>query len=293
MIRWRFKQDLLFYRFCFILLHRNLILVFFKKGVAMFAWKEYYAAERLSRHDQIITIAKKHWQQSEVPKNITDVIQSGGILSFPHTFLDDSMMPLMHSIGAIYKAKRSKVLAIGVLHGKKEQEFSLDGLVYVAKLYAEANNLMPLSFTEIYRQISVKDIAQRDRDIRLLIRKGGSLKNELDSDTAVVMTGDLVHYGYGYGDQSPQQLDSLPDILQSRITELLGVIYHKRDSLLFIEKSLAVKNDQIAPAIIVNALFNSPLDYSIFSFMLSDYSPILKSASPTVVASVHYGVYPQ
>ncbi len=260
------------------------------------AWKEYYAEERRQRKDQIIAVAKTHWQHPAASKNMHDIIESGGVLSFPHTFLDDSMMPIMHTIHTIYKAKKSKVFAVGVLHGERKQEFSLDGLTTIAKLYAQANNLTPLSFTEIYHSISVKDTEKRDKDIRLLTKKAKSLKSELDSDTAIVMTGDLVHFGYGYGDKNlhPHDRplhDRLPNIFL-QIIDLLDTIYKARDPLLFIEKSLAVKNDQIAPAIFVNALFDSRVSYSIFSYTLSDYSSILKFPPPTVVASLHYGVYP-
>jgi hypothetical protein len=256
-------------------------------------WLEYYARERHLRRQRILTEAKAHWETIGTrPADMIDTIDRGGILSFPHTFLDASIGSLLNVIGAIYRSGKTNVLALGVLHGSTEStEFSLAGFVEVAELYECINQLAPLSITKVYHPPFDRVRAQSIEFVDSLREMASRLRDEIGHDTAVVMTGDLAHYGCGYGTQEPQT-DGLCDSLRTQVAGSLDAVFRKRDYRSFIERSYAIKNDQIGAALLASMLLPRPLSYSIFSFELSDYSQIVRAQRPTVVASVCYGVFP-
>lgn len=261
-------------------------------------WKEYYAKERLLSKDKIIANAQEHWHaDNSVALDMAKIVRRGGITSFPHTFLADSMLPLMNVIKSMYLAGKRNVIALGVLHGisadAESLEFSLDGLVEIAKLYADVNRLESLSITKSYHPPLEPSLVRSKIFLDLTLEISCEINKAIKSDAAVVMTGDIVHYGWGYGTTSPMATaDGLQETLRGQVLECLNALYCDGNVDLFIERSYSLKNDQIGAAILANMLLPHPVAYKVFSFSLSDYVPILQSQSPTVVASICYGVFP-
>lgn len=110
-------------------------------------WKEYYARERAQKHDIIVEECRRA-HTTIIDREVADVLQHGGICSFPHTRLEDSLEAIIRIVGALYKTGKRKVIALGVLHNagedREKKEFSLDGFEHIAKMYAEINGTEPL-----------------------------------------------------------------------------------------------------------------------------------------------------
>lgn len=261
---------------------------FFYSMMSLKDMKDYYARERGNYNSEEI-IKKSLGQKDE---DVTEVIKQNGILSFPHTFLADSINPLVRTIRALYECNKTSVIALGVQHSQDPQqqvyEFSLDNFVYFAEEYARINKLQPLDIIKVfppdYRDFSSEDYLKR------LLEEGEELRFVANSEMAFVMTGDLAHYGYGYSTQNPLHA-VYEEVIEQSIVHGLNLLYHERDYGRFIEESLRVKNDQISTAIMASSFLGGDLDFKVFSLNFSDYSALLKAEKPTVVASVFYGVY--
>lgn len=250
--------------------------------------KDYYADERENYKSKVEEIIKKSLEQED--KDVLEVVKQDGILSFPHTFLADSVDPLVRTIRALYKCGKTSVIALGVQHSPDPQqqvhEFSLDNFVYLAEEYARINELQPLNIIKVfppdYRDFSSEEYLKK------LKQEGEELRFLFNAGTAVVMTGDLAHYGYGYSTQNP--LKEYEKIIEQSIMQSLNLLYHEGDYENYIKKSLPAKNDQISTAIMASSFLGGDLDFKVFSLEFSDYSDLLKEKKPTVVASVFYGL---
>lgn len=267
-------------------------------------WKEYYALERAQKRGEIETAVRERGR-APLDDEVADVLNRGGILSFPHTRLEDSLDALIRIVDGLYKTGKRKVIALGVLHNsgedREQKEFSLDGFEHIAKMYAEANGTEPLEIEKVYPP--PKD--NGNPDVQTLEAAGEALRGKVGSDTAVVMTGDLVHYGHAYlrGGESGYELAPKEDeidaenhekIINAWIDEGLELVYHKKDYGTFLNKHKPrALNDQGRVAIMASAFLGDGLEYKLFYRKLSDYSSVLDAKKPTVVASVFYGVQPK
>lgn len=267
-------------------------------------WKAHYAQERNQRRRELVDIVRASWEEPMIDAEDTEVIKvlkNNGILSFPHTYLDDSLEAVLRTVNSLYKTQKEKVIALGVLHGNSEssedEEFSLDTFEDIVRLYASVNQLKPIKIKKLYppRKETGKSY------IQTLKEAGESLRAEVDNKTAVVMTGDISHYGYGYLTDEEKQAGRIIDeegyqnLIENWINEGLDLVYHKKDYEEFLRKqwNSEVKNDQVAVAIMASAFLGENLDCKMMSkhVKLSDYSKIVPPhKKPTVVASVFYGV---
>jgi len=119
--------------------------------------------------------------------------------------------------------------------------------------------------------------AERDKaidagDLEAIVRSaesfGRSLKGRIGPDTAVVMTGDLVHYGYGYS--MTEILDDPADIINGYVERALELLYRDDDPLRWLKYSREIKNDQALVGIAVNEALGKSLKHRIFTSELSD-----------------------
>ncbi len=257
-------------------------------------WSDYYRRERSRREVELRDSVRESW-------NVTDddgpreVLEKGGALSFPHTYIDGSLEALIRTIRAIHRSGKSKVLALGVLHGGNydhpELEFSLDGFRAVSQIFSQELGLSPLKIDEVFLPLR----GRLGKDMSVFteehLRFGLELRGRVDDDTAIVLTGDLRHFGHGYG------IEVIPEdhemVIFRHIGEMLDLLYGKRDLLSFVEMAKERMNDQIANGTALASLLEGDLEYRIFYQRLSDYSGVLGSKKPTVVASVFYGVWPK
>lgn len=264
-------------------------------------WKEYYARERAQKRGEIETAVRERGR-APLDGEVADVLNRGGILSFPHTRLEDSLDAIIRIVDGLYKTGKRKVIALGVLHNSGEdrerKEFSLDGFEHIARMYAKVNGAEPLEIEKIYPPLK----EEGKPDVQTLEAAGEALREKVDSRTAVVMTGDLVHYGHAYlrGGEAGYELAPKEDeidvenhekIMNTWIDEGLELVYHKKDYEAFLGKHKPVAlNDQGRVAIMASSFLGDRLEYKIFYRKLSDYSDVLNAKKPTVVASVFYGV---
>jgi hypothetical protein len=254
-------------------------------------WKDYYLSERKDHQEEIRSMMIAQWERAD--PDVVEVLRKGGALSVPHTMLHTSMLPLIRTVKAVYGAGKHKVLAVGLIHGKtgsSSEEFCLDGIGYFLDMAKEVLDLPEVKletvFAERDRTIDAEDL---ERIVENMESFGRDLKERIDPDTAVVMTGDMVHYGYGYN--MTEVLDDPTELIQGNVERALDLLYAKDDPLEWLKFSRAIKNDQIFVGIAVKAALGKGLKHRIFSSEISDYSDVLSAREPTVVASVFYGVW--
>lgn len=252
------------------------------------SWKEFYDLERREMkdaiHDRILDALRT------CDRDVLEVIERGGVLSFPHTVLHGSLDPLVKTARALIESGRKRVLALAVLHSDDVQdEFSMDGFEYVLE---EMKKEMGVEYPEIsilyppLSKVDPKDLGDR---IRGAVEDGGSVKDRLDEDTALVITGDLCHFGKTYN-----RVTECKDVeaqIDEWIEEALDLVYRRGDVDAFVKHARRIGNDQWLLNITVRSLMGGDLDYRIFQKKVTDYSRILGEPPPTVVASYFYGVW--
>ncbi len=257
-------------------------------------WSDYYRRERNSRDVELRDSVREVWNVTD-DEGPREVLEKGGALSFPHTHINGSLEALIRTIRAIHRSGKNKVLAIGVLHGgyydRPELEFSLDGFRAVSVIFSEELGLPPLEIDEVFLPFRGRLGEDLSVFAEEYLRFGRELRGRVDDDTAIVLTGDLTHFGHGYG------VEDIPEdherMIFHNIEEMLDILYRKGDHLSFVEMAKKRLNDQIANGTALASLLEGPLDYRIFYGRLSDYSDVLETEKPTVVASVFYGVWPK
>jgi len=251
-------------------------------------WKAYYSEERERRKGELEARARSLWDGPD--KDVDAVLKRGGALSFPHTYLDSSFMPLLRTVRAVHRSGKSKVLALGVVHSfdydPEKEEFSLDGLSFMLDLVESALGQPKIG---LKRRFVVRDrsLTEPELMVKDIEAKGKALMKELDDDTALLITGDLVHYGHGYG-----MTDVAEDLglIDRMIGSDLELLYERKDHLGYLLSARKNMNDQAVVGIVAGTLLGSPLEHRVFSCEMTDYSEILGTKRPTVVASVLYGV---
>lgn len=241
--------------------------------------------------------------RAPLDNGVADVLKTGGILSFPHTRLEDSLEAPIRIVDGLYKTGKRKVIALGVLHNNsgedngEQKEFSLDGFEHIARMYAEVNGTEPLEIEKVYPPTPPKEYGKSE--VQTLKAAGEALRAKVVSSdtTAIVMTGDLVHYGHAYlksGKENEIDAENFEKTINSWIDEGLETVYHKNDYETFLsEHNPKALNDQGRVAIMASAFLGDKLEYKIFYRKLSDYSNVLGAKKPTLVASVFYGVQPK
>jgi len=253
-------------------------------------WKRYYHHERTDRLDEI-RLRIDEFRSAEDPE-VDEILGSGGALSFPHTHLDHSLIPVVRTVMGIIRGKFDRVIALGVLHRtsewRTEDEFSLDGFRDILDIAVDMEGIEKPELKEIYLPRNREYMHDIDETVTDLTGIGREVSSRMEDRTALVMTGDLVHYGHGYGTSDPS--DDPGGMISRWIVEGLDRVYVDKDYRSFLEWSRKRMSDQGAVAVTASSILGSDLDHRIISSEIADYTAILRTASPTVVASVFYGV---
>ena len=181
------------------------------------SWKEYYSREREMNKDLIDAELLKWWEMDDPV--VDDIFEKGGALSFPHTFLSASMIPIIRTVRGILRSGKKNILALGVMHGVSGfdpvSEFSLDGFEY---LLDRAGDILNIDIPDITKTYLPSDTIDRDKpdqifdSIKKEVQKFESGYSKMDS---IVLTGDLVHYGKLYGSKVIE--DEQEVVIQSSI----------------------------------------------------------------------------
>ena len=166
-------------------------------------------------------------------------------------------------------------------------EFSLDTFLAVLALYARARGLDTLPVLPLYIGLTRGPDGSFDTADAL----AAWLADAVTSKTAVVSTGDLVHYGHAYCGQRemvglPEDLGSLTDYFRGQVEEALSLALRDQDYDEYHRiAATRLKADHRNVLPVLAQYLGSGASCELLSFSLSDYAPILGVAPPCVVAS--------
>ncbi len=166
-------------------------------------------------------------------------------------------------------------------------EFSLDNFLALVVLRARELERAPLAVLPVFIGLTRGPGA----DFAVARRLGRWLAAAAGPRTAVVTTGDLVHYGHAYSaaremEGRPTDPAQLTRHFRAQVEEALAAALHNRDYETFHRASSnALKSDQRHILPVVAEYLGSGARHRILSFCLSDYAWILGVAPPCVVAS--------
>jgi len=256
------------------------------------SWKEYYSQERISRSKIIDESFQNFWDEED--PSVEEILKDGGILSFPHTYLDTSLVPTIRTVRAILKNDINEIAALGVLHRisglNTENEFSLDTFKYVLDRACALLDRPKPRLIEIYLPKERIDRNKPDETIEQIEMEIGLHLKGLNSDVGFVMTGDLAHYGNYYGTTDPK---TNPDEkIYEMIRSGLDLIFVQGKIDRYFAHALLTLNDQIGPAIAAKVIIGKSVNVSLFNREMSDYSEVFQVAPPCKVASIFYGISP-
>ncbi|HED04915.1 MAG TPA: hypothetical protein ENI60_09220 [Candidatus Fraserbacteria bacterium] len=123
------------------------------------------------------------------------------------------------------------------------------------------------------------------------------LKEHTGPGTAIVTTGDLVHYGTAYS--TPQEMAAKPqgqaeleEFFLRRTQEALDLACRHDYQGFFQIASQELKDDQRQILPLIGEYLGSGMSYQFLQFGLSDYSAILEVEPPCLVASALVGFLP-
>ncbi len=167
------------------------------------------------------------------------------------------------------------------------REFSLDTFLAACAFYARLRGVDALPVCPMFVGLT------RDPDgtFGTAARLAGWLHENVGPRTAVVSTGDLVHYGHAYSawsemEKLPLDHGSLTEHFRNQVEEVLDLAFRDRDFEEYHQAaSLKLKADHRNLLPVVVEYLGKRASYELLDFSLSDYAHILGVAPPCVVAS--------
>jgi len=291
-------------------------------------------------------------QYASGDKSITDALNTGGLVSFPHTTLDYSGEMTTRVVTSLYASGVERVVALGVIHAGAlskhyqgpfaellnphvaplvrkthletfggafirsdsqtafgsirlipsikswksirmddrllEGEFCLDYFLSILRLAADRLEREPLPVLPIYSGASFDPTTG---SFALATEVATDIARLRDGKTAIVITGDLVHYGTTYSEEGkmdgkPTTIAELEQYFLPLVEESLHLITRTKDYLAafnLLDKTL--HNDQRFLLPVVGELLGDDATFEIKEFHLSDYAPIWQVNPPCAVAS--------
>ncbi|HHR84765.1 MAG TPA: hypothetical protein ENL23_00275 [Candidatus Acetothermia bacterium] len=170
--------------------------------------------------------------------------------------------------------------------GLLQNEFSLDSFFSLTSLYAKVHRMLPIPVLPIYVGMTRDPVSG---SFAVADDLADLLRSMVAPDTAIVTTGDIVHYGTAYT-PAEKMLDldeeELEPLFRRECERIFSLAITKQDLVgAFHDSNEILRSDQryILPAIVKYLGQNA--GFRILSFSLSDYSQILETARPCVVAS--------
>jgi len=165
-------------------------------------------------------------------------------------------------------------------------EFSLDSFFSLMALYARMHGVSPISVSPIYIGMT-RDPLTGSFDVASDIAR--LLRGFRDERTAIVTTGDIVHYGTAYT-PAEKMLDLLDDQLEPHFRaesqRIISLAMEKQDLAgAFLDSNEILRSDQRYILPVICQYLGNKGQFRILSFSLSDYSLILSTPRPCVVAS--------
>jgi predicted class III extradiol MEMO1 family dioxygenase len=169
-------------------------------------------------------------------------------------------------------------------------EFSLDAFFSLLALHAAERRVEPIPVLPLF--VSLTRDPRGSFEVASEIAQW--LSGVVDARTALVATGDLVHYGNGYS--SPKEMEGKPrdpanleSFFLRRVRHSLDLALRERDYAGFFAICAELKSDQRQIVPVIGEYLGAGASYEILRFELSDYSRILAVPPPCVVASALVG----
>ena len=167
-------------------------------------------------------------------------------------------------------------------------EFCLDYFLAILRLAADHFNRDPLPVIPIYSGASFDPLTD---SFTLATDVAAEIAQLLGPKTAIVITGDLVHYGITYS--SKEEMNEKPTTvldLEKYFLPLVEESFHlvakeKRYSAAFDRLNRVLHSDQRFLLPVIGELLGDDASFEILEFHLSDYAPIWNVKPPCVVAS--------
>ena len=174
-----------------------------------------------------------------------------------------------------------------------ESEFSLDTFVSIMRLAADVFGKPPIPVELVFVGMTRHPVTGSFEEARSLADR---LRRRVSSSTAIVATGDLVHYGtaYGLSESDAEDVDStdLERTLRSELETTLDLATNHRDLEGAYQRSRHVlMNDQRELLAVIVECLGERSGFEIIRLGFSDYTEILSVPPPCLVASalVVYG----
>ena len=167
-------------------------------------------------------------------------------------------------------------------------EFCLDYFLSILRLAAGRLDRAPLPVRPIYIGASFDPTTG---SFAISSEIAAEIEQLRDDKTAIVLTGDLVHYGTNYSE--PREMEGRPtDIAELEryflplVKESFRLVAKEKDyPAAFNLLNDVLHNDQRFLLSVVGEILGDNACFEIMDFHLSDYAPIWKVDPPCVVAS--------
>lgn len=277
-------------------------------------WKKFYGAERESIGDA--------WIDRMIETAEVFEISSQKSLIFPHTMLAATGRMTAAAAVRVVRSGCDRVLALGVLHGGREQdaelvnrakkgdaaalsaarrihgplaasdgglwtdEFSLDNFKYFVERAAVINGHRAPEIIERYPFLTGTD--------PLSLPGIDELFDLVEQGVPVVATADMVHHGVGYGAPLDESLDEWETdavaIARSWIEEGIRALAEK-DYGRFLQNADRVKSDFRHSGPVLREVLGA-FGHEVSEVRLVDYADVLKAGVPTWVAGVMIQLVP-
>ena len=193
--------------------------------------------------------------------------------------------------GSIYLAHPSLSFSAALrkdTKGHLANEFSLDTFMILLSFYYRSQGEDPPVVTPLYIGMTRDPVSG---SFAVASQVAELVRRLVTPRTAVVATGDLVHYGTAYTpkemmDGMPKEYEAVTKYFRGQVEHALWLSLVKRahpEAFWLCDKLL--NNDQRYLLPVITEFSRSPADYVIVEFKLSDYTGILKVNAPCVVAS--------
>ncbi len=166
-------------------------------------------------------------------------------------------------------------------------EFSLDTFRGVVRVAADALGRPPLRVLPVYVGMTRDPLSGSFEAAEAV---ADWVRSVVDASTAVVATGDLVHYGTAYGgawaSACAASNDALERLLRAEAERVLELALRERewDEAYRLSRE-RIGNDQREMLAVLSSYFRGGASGRLVSFELSDYAGILGAEPPCLVAS--------
>ncbi len=187
--------------------------------------------------------------------------------------------PLPCEVPGILRRDRDTIL---------KREFSLDLFLSLVRLVADLDPAPPLRVLPLYVGLTRDPLTG---SFGAASRLASVVRGLAGPDTAIVTTGDLVHFGHHYDaddrvESMPADLDALTAHFRRETQDTLRLALTERDQASAFERSERVlHNDQRFVLPVITELLGADARFDVLGFELSDYSDILGVPPPSLVAS--------